>query len=143
MKRFVWSIPLLLSAGCGLAPSAGPHACADDSTCGYVSTAADTATGAALVDPRSISTPVPEHRDVATSDPPADGSSAQLPLDPFTGFLVDAVGIDALLSLLFNDRAIDQLDPSGPRLNDSLTFLERLCREGDTPDFVCRDRYGN
>lgn len=136
MKRLVWSIPLLLVVGCGVTPSDNSLV-SDDVSLARDSTAGD------LVDPRTISTPVPVRADGSSFDAPTDSSLTQLLLDPFTGFLLDAVGIDVLISLLFNDSTVDQLDPSGPRINDSLTFLERLCREGDSPDFVCRNRYGN
>ncbi len=61
-------------------------------------------------------------------------------LDPFH-FSEDAfINSSFFLSLLLDDVLLGLLDPSGPSLE--MSFLERLCREGDDPDFVCRDRYG-
>lgn len=51
--------------------------------------------------------------------------------------------VSDLLALWLDQLALDLLSPTGPRLDDSLSFLERLCRAGDDPDFVCRGRYGN
>lgn len=97
---------------------------------------------------------------VLPTDEPADGSSSELatvpvaptpvpaqpPLSGQTAF--DPAGIGSfdfdsadLLTLLLADQfALDLIAPSGPALD--YTFLERLCLEGEDPDFYCHQRYG-
>ena len=70
---------------------------------------------------------------IVNADPPT-----QFP-DPV--FFHDASGSVDILGVLLNALLVDLLAPSGPRLNDSMTFLERLCLEGDEPDSFCRQRF--
>lgn len=70
---------------------------------------------------------------IVNADPPT-----QFP-DPV--FFHAADGSVDILGVLLNALLVDLLAPSGPRLNDSMTFLERLCLEGDEPDSFCRQRF--
>ncbi len=82
------------------------------------------------------------------ADDPLSGPSTELDalssagafFDPFTFTLLPSADIDILLSLFVDGLVLDLLPPSD--LNNELSFLERLCREGDTPEFLCRQRFG-
>jgi hypothetical protein len=97
---------------------------------------------------------------IVPTNEPADGSSSELattpvapppvpaqpplqgptPFDPAGLASFDFDNADLLGSLFADQLALDLLMPSGPALD--YTFLERLCLEGDEPDFYCHQRYG-
>lgn len=74
---------------------------------------------------------------IVAADPAAFDS---LLLDPFILSMFDSTDLPKLLALLLDDLALGLVSPlpSGA----GLTFLERLCRQGDEPDFRCRQRFG-
>jgi len=66
-----------------------------------------------------------------------------LSFDLMGGVFLDPGDGSDLLSLTFDAFLLDSLIPSaGSGFADDFTFLELLCREGDTPDFICRQRFG-
>lgn len=66
-----------------------------------------------------------------------------LSFDLMGGVFLDPEDGSDLFSLMFDAFLLDSLIPSIPSsFADDFTFLELLCREGETPDFICRQRYG-
>lgn len=55
--------------------------------------------------------------------------------------LLPPEGSVELLGALLDALLVELLAPSGPRLLDSMTYLERLCLEGDDTDTFCRQRF--
>jgi hypothetical protein len=79
-------------------------------------------------------------------DPVSEPSTAVDPLlsslpffDPFAPTLLPLADIDILLSLFLDGLVLDLLTLAD--LNNELSFLELLCREGDTPEFRCRQLF--
>ncbi len=168
MSRFAIYAPWTLLAGCGLTPAAAPPACVEGEGCAeapLVLNAADPdspATSPArppvvapATAPEAGTAPVVEpvlSDSSIVSSPGFDALSSNAGfVDPFelTSPLFDPLGfspfglndVPDLVSLFVDGIILGQLTPSGPALN--LTFLERLCLEGDTPDSFCRQRFGN
>ena len=89
--------------------------------------------------------PTPEAQAVAPVPTPL---TPVAPEERVTGAAVDAF-LDLLLlqSLAGTGGALPGLGPgaafpTGPLLDDTMTFLERLCIAEGEPDFECRQRYG-
>ncbi len=61
----------------------------------------------------------------------------------FEPAIMGLADLDVLPSLFIDNLLLDLLDPIGPQLDESLTFLERLCLEGDDPDSFRRQQFGN
>jgi len=59
--------------------------------------------------------------------------------DPLLSLLGDLYIAD-LLSIIVDGHFLDAFAPG--EAAPEFTFLELLCRDGDIPDFVCRQRYG-
>ena len=122
MKRYTLCMAIVSLAGCGVG-----------------------STRPAMVDPFE---PV-----VSDSSPDAAAPStlATRATSPFTfvdpvvsppSFVEPNLGADIVLNLLLDTLLVGLLDPVGPQLDHSLTHLERLCLDGDDPDFYCRQRFG-
>ncbi len=128
MKRSSWVICLVLLGGCGAVPLAGPVECTDQDDCRTDGQTPELSSAdvssltaldvAALIGPSAR----PRLIDQANAGP------AEFP---------------DLLSFILDSLLLDLLDPTRPRLDETITYLERLCLEGDDPETFCRRRYGN
>lgn len=87
-----------------------------------------------------IATPVTNPTDIS---PPLARDAVQSFVVPGFVALFDPNDLAFLFGLFVDGSTLELLAPNGPQLAGSLTFLERLCRESDQADFVCRDRFGN
>lgn len=122
--------PVWMTAGCGILPTV-PFSCSGQVGCANVDgLVEDAASGSVL--------PVPG----GSVEIGAGASLLPLPIPPVLVIEPGDFGLDIGLSLLLDGLILELLSPIGPRLDDSLTFLERLCLAGDDPDFFCRQRYG-
>lgn len=121
--HFALAANLVAVCGCGaVATSVDPHPGAGDAV---TDASSDDQAQATPIDPASIRTPVEETALSGTSP---------------VGVGVGAIDESILVSLFLDRLLLDLINPTGPL--ESFTFLERLCLEGDDPDFVCRQLYG-
>ena len=174
MKRFTFSLVLLVLCGCGadvLSSAAGlaggPDQLAQDATSGQAVSGPDADPGQdtpdATATPDASTTESPTVSDAPAADPPAADTPASVPsavdapplgaLDSgqtgSTSPLVDPLGFpsfgwgdfDNLFSLYLDGMMLDYL--AGGYSNRGMTYLERLCIEGGTPEYTCRRLYGN
>jgi hypothetical protein len=162
MKLSALIVGLLLLSGCGRVM---PDECAEGTDCSIESALAgpgsdlpDDASSGGLTDasPSSaIPVVIPAAMASASDDPTASETahppySTTVPpmLNPSGIPLLTLLDADVLVSLLLDDLILDLFAPApapapGPSPpDDDPTFLELLCRQGDTPDFICRQRYG-
>jgi len=159
MKQYALIVGLLLLSGCGRVM---PDECAEGTDCSIESAIAGP--GSDLPDDPSLdalgdwsaptATPVVIPAAMApTPDDPAvfqnadPISSTTLPpmLNPSGIPLLTFLDADVLVSLLLDDLILDLFAPApapAPPPDRDPTFLELLCRDGETPDFICRQRYG-
>lgn len=124
VKRWAACIAVIWTAGCGLGS-------------GIAATSPGVTTEFAPFDTNPDAGPPAAQAAIpfAYADPAA-------PSFPFPVF-VEAPGSSVdVLGVLLDALLVELLAPVGPRLDDSMTFLERLCLGGDDPDFVCRQRFG-
>ena len=135
-RDFAFTAALLIFGGCGA------HSFVVDEY------ADDTPSSAAAPVDRSSATPAPTN--TPSPIPPRVTSPPSESLD-FTSQVFDRPRFplfepaDAadLVSLFLDYLILDLVSPAGRGgLADDYTYLERLCLEGDEPDFVCRQRYG-
>ncbi len=75
-------------------------------------------------------------------DDPGSTSAGTSPYNPFGTTYTGGSTWD-LLSLWLDGMTMGLLDPSADTGGSSYTYLELMCLDGDTPDSVCRSRYGN
>lgn len=124
MKRWVACFAVICAAGCGLS--------LDRTTTspGVTTEFAPSETSPDAAPPTSQAA-IP----FAYADP-AESSS------PFPVLITGESSSADVLGVLLDALLVDLLAPAGPYLDDSMTFLERLCLEGDDPDSFCRRRYG-
>ncbi len=124
MKRWVACFAVICTAGCGLS--------LDRTTTspGVTAEFAPSETSPDAVPPTAQAV-IP----FAYADPAA-------PSVPFPALMTGESGSVDVLGVLLDALLVELLAPAGPRLDDSMTFLERLCLGGDDPDFFCRQRYG-
>ena len=118
---------VLCVVGCGIASPPAPSSLSDAADFGSVDTSSVAAS--------SLLTQPP------TGSPVVDSVQAD-PWFPFPVLVQDSGSSVDILGLLLDALLVDLLAPVGPRLDDSMTFLERLCLDGDEPDSYCRRRYG-
>lgn len=127
MKRWVACIAVICAAGCGLG--------LDRTT---TSPGGTTEFAPSETNPDAVP-PAPPTSQAAIPFAYADPAAPSVALPAlFTG---ESDSVD-VLGVLLDALLVDLLAPAGPRLNDSMTFLERLCLGGDDPDSFCRRRYG-
>ena len=139
------SIPLMVAgmlAGCGIVPGSVPLACTEPDGCdNVVEYSDDRATNASLsgpTDSRLVYVPIIPS---PVLDPPIMPSDATGDIFSllFGSFLLDGLLLDRLLL----DSLAPILTPAETTsLINSETFLERMCLEGDDPDFFCHSRFG-
>jgi hypothetical protein len=154
-----------LSSAAGLAGD--PDQLAQDATSGQAVSDPHTDPGQDTPDapatPDASTADSPTVSDTPAVDPPAPDTPAAVPptvdapplgvLDSdqtgSTSPLVDPLGFpslgwsdfDNLFSLYLDGMMLDYL--TGGYSNGSMTYLERLCIEGGTPEYTCRRLYGN
>ena len=127
-NRF-FALGLAWLGGCGALPLAGPATF-------------DQATDSPRVEDTGLAV-APVGQFPADDDQPFNPPRPTFPFDPLLFPFLGPDDVADLLSLFLDDLLLDLLNPVGPQLNDTLSFLERLCLEGDDPDFVCRQRFGH
>ena len=168
MKPLVGTVAMLLLSGCGTYVVQVPAECAEETDCALCKDGADcnidagahassdsqspasstneataddpTPAGTTVIIPAAFAT----HPEDPVSEPSTavDPLSSPLPLfDPFAPTLLPLADIDILLSLFLDGLVLDLLAPAD--LNSEMSYLERLCREGDIPEFICRQRFAN
>ncbi len=125
MKRFVGTVVMLLLGGCGPHTVQTPLECPESADCAACAGGEECDDGPVSFSPTNVNYASPG---LPGSEPPV--SSSWSPAD-----------IDVLLSLFADDLVLDLLTPAD--LNYDLSYLERLCREGNTPEFICRQRFGH
>lgn len=134
VKRTVACIALICAAGCGV----GSDRAATGPPVTLELAPVETVPGTVPPIPSGEQSAIP----FAYADPAATSSafSAAIPIGSGS---VDVLGalLDALLFEMLAPVGPQFLAPGGPRLNDSMTFLERLCLEGDDTDTYCRQRF--
>ncbi len=166
MKRIVGMVVTLLLSGCGPNVLQTPVECADGAECAVCEDGADCDTSAVTqassdslppasgadgggVDgstPAATTVVIPAAFATDPDDPVSEPSTTVDPLlsplgsfDPLALRLLPLADIDILLSLFVDGLVLDLLTPAD--LNNELSFLELLCREGDTPEFRCRQLF--
>ena len=90
---------------------------------------------------------IPAQEPTVPDTPPSAEESTDAPVNQSP--VVDPLGYpyfgtddyDDLLSLYFDGMLLDMFAPTDP--DDSFTYLEQLCRDGDLPDYYCRRLYGD
>ncbi len=144
MKRFSCTVMMLLLSGCGSATGRAPAECPDGANC--------TGDGALQATPGSMSAEGAVTISAAFAEDPDDSifgrstdddspSAIRPALDPFESGGLSASDVDLLLSLMVDNLVLELVTPAD--LDNDLSLLERLCREGETPDFRCRQRFGD
>ncbi len=114
--------------GCGIVPVAAPPVCTDQSGCASVAVPSTDEFSDAFTGNLANSTAVV----MPVFQPPVSEGSFVAPND-----------FANVISVLLDSLLLELLTPSGPQLDGSFTYLERLCLQGDDPDFFCRQRFGN
>ena len=127
VKRWVAGIAVICTAGCGLGAGITPTSPGVTTEFALSETGPDALPPA----PPTAQAAIP----FAYADPAA-------PSVPFSALMTGESGSVDVLGVLLDALLVELLAPAGPRLDDSMTFLERLCLGGDDPDFFCRQRYG-
>ena len=159
MNRFSCTVVMLLLSGCGSGMGRAPAGCPDGANCGgdgaSQATPGSQSPGQAaggLGDAGSMSAEggvtisaafaADTDDSIFGQSTDEDSQSAIRPaLDPFEFEQLSASDVDLLLSLFVDDLVLDLVTPAD--LNNDLSLLERLCRAGETPDFRCRQRFGD
>lgn len=139
------SIPLLMAgmlAGCGIVPGSVPLACTEPDGCDdVVEFSDDEATNASLsgpTDSRLVFAPIVPSPVLVPPIMPS-GENGDVFSLLFGSLLLDSLLLDWLLL----DSLTPVLTPAqATSLINSETFLERMCLEGDDPDFFCHSRFG-
>ena len=150
-RRLLGTLVVLVS-GCSAdsVPQAGD--CSDSGSCTAAGRVSDGSDGAGLGSSRNgaVDTfgppPVPPVFEPVFVDPRENDAvvgpgATGLGFDPFASPFLGFDGFAGLFASLFEDSIWGILLPAGPRLNESVTFLERLCEDGDAPDSFCRQRF--
>ena len=73
----------------------------------------------------------------------ADAIDRQGLFDPFVSPFLGFDQIPGLFASLLDVLTPGLFDSGGPRLDDSVTVLQRLCEDGDRPETFCRSRFGH
>lgn len=159
MKRFSCTVVMLLLSGCGSGTGRAPAECPDGANCaedGALQTPSGSQSpGQAAGEPDDAGSTLAEGTVIisaAFAEDPDDSifgrstdddspSAIRPALDPFESADLSLSDIDLLLSLFVDNLVLELVTPAD--LDNDLSLLERLCREGETPDFRCRQRFGD
>lgn len=134
-RASVFAATLIIFGGCGTESLIDEHAADPPSS-------AETPIDPPAATPAAATAPSPAPPRAPSPPLESPGLSSNL-LDPFGFSLFDLALSPDLLSQFLDILALDLVIPADRGgLADDPTFLELLCREGDDPDFVCRQRYG-
>lgn len=129
MKYYVLFLTLVSVAGCGVGSS--PQA---------MTTGEPSETALSETNPGDTAPSPPAMQ----ATPPFVFVTPEVPTFTFVDPVLSPGGVDNVLGALLDALLVGLLDPVGVGSQPvpSLTFLERLCFEGDDPDFVCSQRFG-
>lgn len=136
MKRALIGISLLCVSGCSDEALIEAFACFDPANC---------SAGEVLIDDLGGPAPAQVPFDPVIVQPGDRGVELDR-LGLFDPFVSPFLGFDQMFgsfSSLLDVFSLGLFDSSGPRLDDSVTILQRLCEDGDSPEWFCRRRFGN